>query len=71
MKQKIALKAKKQKNLRKQINGKFNNIGSANEKKKRITAANFFLCQKLKSSSSQSWIFSCVVSVYPAALNTV
>jgi hypothetical protein len=31
MKQKIALKDKK--NLRKQINGKFNNIGSADENK--------------------------------------
>jgi isocitrate dehydrogenase len=33
MRQKIALKHKK--NLRKQINGKFNNIGSPNENKKR------------------------------------
>jgi hypothetical protein len=35
MKQKLALKEKK---LRKQINGKFNNIGSADKTHKNITA---------------------------------
>jgi hypothetical protein len=64
----------KRKNLTKQINVKCNNIGSADEKKNHCS--NFFLCEKLKSrsflsSSSQSLIFSCVLSVSPAALNTV
>jgi hypothetical protein len=46
MKQKEALKDKK-KRLIKQIRGKCNNIGSADEKK--YQHSNFFLCQKLKS----------------------
>jgi hypothetical protein len=46
MKENIALKDKK---CRKQINGKFNNIDSADENKKNYHCSNFFLCQKLKS----------------------
>jgi hypothetical protein len=49
MKQKTFLNDKK---LRKQINGKCNNIGSANEKKKRYHCRIFFLGQKLKSRVS-------------------
>jgi hypothetical protein len=64
---------KRQKKLRKKIIGKFNNIGIADKK---YHCSSFFHCQKLKSVSyssisCQSWVFSCVVSVSPAALNTV
>jgi hypothetical protein len=72
MKQNIALKDKE--SLRKQINGTFNNISSTDGSKYHCNS--FFLCHKLKSGlpssiSSQSWIFYYVVSVSPAALNTV
>jgi hypothetical protein len=73
MKQKIALKDKRNQ----KTNGKFNNIDSANENKyKNITAEIFFVCQNLKSrvffiQLKPNWIFSCMVSVSPAALNTV
>jgi hypothetical protein len=49
MKQKVTLNGKKK--LRKEINGKFNNTGSADEKKI-YHCSNFFLCQKLKSRVS-------------------
>jgi hypothetical protein len=39
---------KRQKKLRKQINGKFSNIGGADENKYIKNTNSFFLCQKLK-----------------------
>jgi hypothetical protein len=60
------------------MNEKFNNVYSAGENK--ITVEPLFKNYKNtrirnpgspSSSSSQSWIFSCVVSFSPAALNTV
>jgi hypothetical protein len=51
----IALKGKK-KPLRKQINGKFNNIGSAAENKKNITAE-IPSCQKLHPAHSNLGYF--------------
>jgi hypothetical protein len=46
MKQNIALKDKKK--IRKQINGKFNHMGSADENIYIYQCSNFFICQKLK-----------------------
>jgi hypothetical protein len=48
--EKSALKDKK---IRKQINGNFNNIGSADENNlEKYHCSNFFLCQELKSRVS-------------------
>jgi hypothetical protein len=70
MKQKMALKVPPNiQNLQKQINGKFNNIGSSDENKK--ISLQQFLPLSPSSSLSQSSIFSCMVSVSAAALNTV
>jgi hypothetical protein len=62
----------KKKRLRKQINGKFDNIDSADENKYKILLQQFLPVSEAEilgsslSSSSQSWIFSCVFSVSPA-----
>jgi hypothetical protein len=53
---------------RKEINGKCNNMGSANENKHKQISLQQFLPS---SSSGQFWIFSCMVSVSPAAQNAV
>jgi hypothetical protein len=73
MKQEISLKDRKK--HRKQINGKFNSVGSTDEVKyKKYHCSNLFLIQKLKSWSLHPALaslgdISCVVSISPTSLN--
>jgi hypothetical protein len=76
MKQKLAFSRQKKNSLRKEINGKLNNGGSADGNKQKNIAAAVSSCQKLKSRASFIQLKP-ILDIYlrgfslPAVLNTV